>query len=221
MSGVARHQGAGADGAGHRFSETREEIRRFLGGDRTAGDRLLDRLRPQLEAFVRQRLRRIPGTAVRTRLSADDIVQDALVVAAAKLPAFDCRGPGAMLAWLRAIADNQVSDHLDHWHMQKRTPAREQALPDASASGDGLAARVAASASGPGTRAEERERSRLMAEALADLPEDTLQIVMLRVFYDAAWDEIASTLGLESGDAVRKRFARALPALAPRLQGLS
>ncbi len=220
MTGDVLHEAEGADGSGRRFSVTREELQRFRAGDRAAGDQLLQRLRPQLDVFVHHRLRRVTNATVRSRLSADDVVQDAMAVAWTKLPTFDCGGPGAMLAWLRAIAEHQVSDHVDHWLMQKRAPAREQVLVDRAASGDGLATGIAARGSGPRTEAEERERSRLMAKALADLEEETQLIVMMRVFYDASWDEIAATASIKSGDAARKRYARALRSLGPTLQGL-
>lgn len=201
------------------FDETQTDLAQWRGGDRAAGDRILQRYRPALEILVHRRIGATANPSVRSRLSADDVLHDALLTVSRKLPDFSFRGPGSLFGWMLAIAENQVRDRVDYWEMGKRTPNREQALPTAS---DTRVTSIdpADAGAGPRTRAEHRERDARVAEALAQLPEREFRIVMLRYYFGAEWDEIAREVGAPSGDAVRKEHAKSLPALAPKLKGL-
>ncbi len=202
------------------FGQTHGDLELWRAGDRTAGDRILQRYEPALEVLVRRRIRALGNAAVQSRLSAEDILQDALVTVTRKRHEFEFRGPGSLFGWMLTIADNQVRDRVDYWETHKRTPNREQSLPAGAGDTQAPAADPADGSAGPRTRAEHRERASRVAIALVELPDREFRIVMLRYFFGAEWDEIARDVGSPSGEAVRKEHAKSLPALAPKLKGL-
>ena len=147
------------------------------------------------------------GTAVlmlRDRTEAEDAVQDAFVDGWRGLGTFDVTRP--LRPWLLRVLVNQVL---------KRQ--RRKALP-AAAAGDERLIGLASGDAGPERLAERAWEHRAMAGALAALPADAAQVVVLRFFSELSTAEVAQVLDVPEG-TVKSRLHRALRALRDELAG--
>lgn len=163
-------------------------------GDDTALNRLLDRYLPILSRWARGRL---PGTA-RDLSETDDLVQITLLRALRKIEGFDYRREGAFMAYLRQILLNAIRDEA---RRVARRPAR-RSLDDNL--GD----------LPPGDEPAGDETIELYEAALATLPEEHQEAVILRVEFGWSYPEIAEAVGSPSANAARMVVTRALVRIA-------
>ncbi len=201
-------------------ARTRADLDRIRAGDAAAFERLWLRYQGLLEVLVAGRIRSGLEPALRSRLDAelDDVLQEAALTVLTKLPAFEYRGPGSVLAWMAQIGANVVRDRADYWRAGRRRAAREQPMPESvtTVAGTTIATGfLQYGGPGPQTEYEQRHARRTVAAALAGLPDRDHTIVLWRFFAGAEWAEIATEVGAASAEAVRKEWAvRILPALA-------
>lgn len=136
---------------------------------------------------------------------ARDLVQEALVQAFVKLDTF--QRAAAFYTWLYRIAFNLAASRR-----RKRRPRvsidelREQSGVDPAATSDP-----------PERRLDREEESRRVRLAMAALPEDQRQILVLREMEDCSYEQLSEMLGVPIG-TVRSRLFRARMALRERLQ---
>ena len=188
--------------------ETQELLRRAGLGDAQACERLLDRHRPDLRAFVELRL----DPRLRARLDPSDVVQETLTQAAQRLSSYLRDRPLPFYPWLRQLAwERLIELNRRHIYAKKRSVTREEpaglALPDESALE--LADRLLAPGSSPMNqlvRAEQRSR---VQAALAQLGTRDREVLVLRHLEQLSTAEIAAVLGIREG-AVKTRHLRAL-----------
>jgi RNA polymerase sigma-70 factor (ECF subfamily) len=189
-------------------------------------DRLLDRARDgdgaavqQLLAQHRSRLRRMIAVRMDPRLAAridaSDVVQEALVDATRKLPAYLERGGCAFYPWLRRIAwERLVKLHRFHIDAQRRSVTREanvqMRLSDPSTVL--LAEQLAASSTSIPGRLVRRELCERVRCALDLLPLPGREIVVMRHLEQLSLAEAGEVLGI-SAEAARSRYRRAVERL--------
>jgi RNA polymerase sigma-70 factor (ECF subfamily) len=166
-----------------------------------------------LESY-RGRLRRIAGAALddalRSKVDASDVVQDALVKAHGGFARFRGGSEGELLAWLERILRRTLLDLRRRYRNAGRAVGRERPLDRAASdSSPGLARLLAANGSSPSGRAVRRERDAAIAEALGRLSAPDREVVILRSLRELSWGEIARRLR-STPDATRVRWARAL-----------
>ena len=114
--------------------------------------------------------------------------------------------------WLTAIAYNACRDV---W----RSGAHRMARGSASIEDDqGPAAGLASNTGDPERELLANERQQLVREAIAQLPEPLRTPIVLYDYHGMSHQEIADLLGIGHA-AARKRYSRALSALAQRLEG--
>lgn len=129
---------------------------------------------------------------------AEDIVSQAFLKALDRIAAFD-PSKGPFPAWLYTIARHCV---IDQFRRDKKTVFAELGdLPDT---------REPAADALPGEHLAELRR------AIADLKPEQRDIVLLRVWEDKSYDEIAMILG-RSADACKMSFSRTMALLRDRL----
>jgi len=164
-------------------------LRAFRDGDDRAYARLYDRYRRPLFLFAARMLG--DGEA------ACDLVQDVFLTLLERRG--DLRDVRSVRAWLFVVARNRCLTGL----RQRRTRSRlDQAV-----------AGEAAGAPGPA----EDEEALLVRRALAELPDEQREVLILREYEDLSYREIAA-IAQTTESAVKSRLFRARQALGERLR---
>ncbi|MHC4971665.1 MAG: sigma-70 family RNA polymerase sigma factor [Planctomycetota bacterium] len=196
-------------------AQVTEMIRAARTGDSEALDRLLALYRNYLAFLARQGL----DTALRLKAAPSDIVQETMLQAFRDFPRFRGRTEAELTAWLRQILAHSITAVVRRF---KGTAARdvgrerpiEDVLCDSAVALGNLAQARETTAS---QAAEQRERSVILADALAALGDDQRRVVMLRDIEQLEWEQVARRMGRTPG-AVRMLWMRALKALAPLIE---
>jgi len=184
--------------------ETESLLEQAAAGDSLARERLLQRHRPRLREFVEVHL----DPALRARLDASDVVQEAQLEVARRLPDFLRRRPMPFRLWLRKTAyERLLMLRRRHRGAARRAVSREVGLPDRSSLA--LAQQLLAPHSSPSGRADREEQARRVQEALARLAEADREVLLMRHYEDLPYEDIGCILGIEPA-AARKRAGRAL-----------
>jgi RNA polymerase sigma-70 factor, ECF subfamily len=193
--------------------ETQTLLEQAGGGDAAACEQLLERHRSALRSFVELRL----DPALRGRLDASDVVQEAQLEAARRLPDFLRRRPMPFRLWLRKTAHERlVMLRRRHLGAARRAAGREVPLPDTSSQ---ALASLLARGSSPSERLRLQELQRRVQGALTELAEVDREVLLMRNYEGMEYEEIACILGIEAA-AARKRHGRALLRLHRALQDL-
>lgn len=168
-------------------------------GDERARERLLTRLRP---ALMRWAHGRVPPRA-RDLHDTDDLVQRTLMRALDRLPEFESRHEGALLAYLRRILFNLVRDEARRVGRRPVHGELDETFPDGGPS--------------PVERAIGQEALENYERALETLSEERRMAVILRVEFGFSYDEIARALDRPTPVAARLLVTRALVTLARKM----
>ncbi|MDR5682814.1 MAG: sigma-70 family RNA polymerase sigma factor [Armatimonadota bacterium] len=177
-------------------SEDRKLIVAFRRGEQSAFAALVIKYRRTVYRVAR----RMTGN----HEDAADVVQDTFVRAFRGLRSFE--GTSSLRTWLYRIA---VNASLDHLVRTARAPVLVAALPDRPAPPD----------DGPGEIAERRERGRQIAAAVEALPPRQRAAVVLRLYLDLPYAEIANIMDCSEGTVKATVFA-ALRKLRQKLRHL-
>jgi RNA polymerase sigma-70 factor (ECF subfamily) len=192
-------------------SETRSLLDNARSGERRAIDRLFHRHRRYVSRVVELRL----DPRLRVRVDPSDVVQEAQLEAARRLPQYLAEPAVPFRLWLRQIAvDRLLMLHRKHLQSKRRTAARDLPLPDRSSVQ--LAHQLVARGPNPMEQLAARELTRRVRDALARLTEPDRELLILRNFEGLSLQEIACVLDIEPA-AARKRHGRALLRLRKEL----
>jgi RNA polymerase sigma-70 factor (ECF subfamily) len=185
-------------------TETRRLLEQSEGGDRAAFERLFARHRPDLRRFIARRL----DPKLRARLDPSDVVQETQLEAYQRLPDYFRRRPMPFGVWLRKTAYQRLLMlRRQHLGAARRAVGREEPLPDRSSML--LARQFLRQGSTPSQQLARREMARRVRQAVAQLPEDDREILLMRTFERLSYQEAACILGVDAA-AARKRHGRAL-----------
>jgi RNA polymerase sigma-70 factor (ECF subfamily) len=192
--------------------ESASLIERARAGDAAAVGEIFALHRNRLRRMVEMRLdRRLQG-----RIDASDVIQEAHLEAAERLPEY-LRDPKLPLfLWLRLVVGERMAKlHRTHLGTQKRDAALEvsifrEALPAASSAA--LAAHLLGKHTSPTQAAVRAERLMRLQEAINSLEPIDREIVSLRHFEELSRGEAAQALGIEES-AAAKRYVRAMKRL--------
>lgn len=157
-------------------------------GDENAWEQLVDR--------YGRRVYSVAYHFTLRREDAEELSQEIFLKVFENLHRFD--GKYSFAAWLVSLARNLC---IDHYRRRKREKSfvhvsDEAVLPLLSAGDD------------PARNALQRERTKLLFEAVAELPEELSEILVLRDLEGLAYEEIAAALELPEG-TVKSRLFRA------------
>jgi RNA polymerase sigma-70 factor, ECF subfamily len=185
----------------------------FTGDDANRG---LERFRSYLLLLARVRL----DPMVRAKVGASDVVQQTMLEAHRDLAQFRGRTFGEQAAWLRQILARNLANVVRDLRRDKRDVAREQRLQAAlDESASHLEAWLAAEQSSPSQQVQRQERAIRLAEALATLPENQREAVVLRHWHGCSLVEIGERLGCTTA-AVTGLLHRGLRKLRQQLHDL-
>lgn len=192
-------------------SEQRQDADRLLvlalAGDDEARGALLDTYRQYLELLARIEI----GRRLQNKLDTGDLVQDTFLEAHRNFKLFRGSTKAQFVAWLRSILAAQISNLLRHYlTTQGRDVRREQALEiDLDQSSRLLERGLVAAESTPSHQAARREQGVLLADALARLPDDYREVIVLRHLEELTFPEVARRMD-RTIDSVQKIWVRSL-----------
>ncbi len=169
---------------------------RWKSGDERAREAVFQRTLPILQRWAHGR---IPPHA-RNLADTEDLVQVTLLRALNLLHEFDCRREGAFLAYLRRGILNAVRDQIRRAAVRRPAGIEPEALASAGPS--------------PLEQVVGRDVMESYEAALARLPEEQQEAVLMRLEFGMDWPAIAAALGRPSPNAARMLVSRALARLA-------
>jgi RNA polymerase sigma-70 factor (ECF subfamily) len=151
---------------------------------------LLERFREYLRLLARLHL----GPRLQGKFDPSDVVQQTLLEAYAKRDQFR-GGESERAAWLRQILAHNLADALRAFDQAKRNAGRERSLEAAiQESSARLGAWLAAEQSSPSQRVQRHEDAVRLAEALAQLPEDNREALVLHYCESLPLTEVAGRM---------------------------
>jgi RNA polymerase sigma-70 factor (ECF subfamily) len=189
-------------------ADTRRLLDRVRAGDATAFGELFARHRPGLVEFLRNHF----DPRLKARADPSDVVQETQMEAYRRLADYLARRPMSFRVWLHKTAYDRLGMlRRRHLGAGRRAVGREAALPEASS--DGLARKLAGRGTSPSREAERAERAAVVRRALARLPADDREILLMRTYEELPYGEIAVLLDVTPA-AARQRHGRALVRLS-------
>lgn len=177
-------------------------------GDRGAVEQLLERMLPDLRAFVRLRT----GRLLRKHEAHSDIVQSVCREVLTHADRFKHPTEGAFRRWLFTTALRKLSNRRDHWLTEQRDVDRKESSEASDLALMDAYARIAT----PSHHASVREDLERLEAAMEALTEDERALIVLSRIAGCSRVEIAEEMGLSAG-AVRTRLHRALAKLSVEL----
>jgi RNA polymerase sigma-70 factor (ECF subfamily) len=162
-----------------------------MGPESEGAGRELDRFREYLRLLARLQI----GPRLQSKFDPSDVVQQTLLEAFAEREPFR-GGEAERAAWLRQILAHNLADALRAFGQARRDVGRERPLrATVQESSDQLENWLAAQQSSPSQRAERHEETIRLAEALATLPEDNREALVLHYFQGEPLAEVARQMG--------------------------
>jgi RNA polymerase sigma-70 factor (ECF subfamily) len=188
-------------------SEERERqfrawLEAFRAGSTSSLGKLLETCRNYLLLIANQSL----DENLRPKVGPSDLVQETFLRAQNHWPDFQGDSDEELLAWLRQILLNQVNDTRRKFDAEKRQVDREVAVNQSQLED------MSAGTDTPSAQAVAAEQRAALDQAMARLPEDYRQVVVLRNWERRSFEEIGAIMG-RSAEAARKLWARAIEKL--------
>jgi RNA polymerase sigma-70 factor (ECF subfamily) len=184
-------------------AQTKTLLERAETGDRQAFDELFARHRPYLKQMVELRL----DPKLRSRVDPSDVVQEAHLEAYRRLSTYLYERPMPFRLWLRQIAyDRTLKAWRYHRGTARRAAGREVPLPERSSL---VLARQLLAGSSPSRALDRGDLAQRLRQAMAQLPKDDREVILMRHFEGLSNQEIGCLLGIDAG-TVSKRHGRAI-----------
>jgi RNA polymerase sigma-70 factor (ECF subfamily) len=179
-------------------------------GSETALGPLLELYRNYLRLLARIEI----GRKLQGKLDASDLVQETFLEAHRNFALFRGTDEPQFACWLRQILAAKVANVVRHYFgTQGRDVRLEQELAaNLDNSSRVLGHELATSLSSPSVQAARREQAVLLADALAQLPNDYHDVIVLRHLEGLTFPEVARRMG-RTQDSVEKLWLRGLARL--------
>lgn len=189
-----------------RFAELLELAR---GGDAVALGKVLDSYRAFLGMVAADEL----ATDLQAKVDPSDLVQKTFMDAQQGFHQFEGKSPWELQAWLEKMLHHNLMDCGKFWRRtEKRAIAREIPLETDSRQID-----VVGEDTTPSKQAISTEEKNALDAALARLPADHRQVILLRYQDRVEFEDIAAVME-RSVEAVRKLWGRAVLLLQKELR---
>lgn len=143
------------------------------------------------------------------KFSPSDVVQESFLQAHRGFGDFAGRGEQELLAWLRKILTSQLAMKVRHHRTAGRDLFREQQLQIVIDESAMRLSEMFTPGKSPSSNAIRRERAVLLADALAHLPDDYRQVIVLRHLRGHSLVETAQQMD-RSYESVKKTWQRAI-----------
>ena len=187
-------------------------------GNVPARGQMLELYRNYLTLLARLQINR----RLQSKVDATDLVQETFLKAHRHFGQFRGHSEAELAGWLRQILLLNVANLVRHYYgTQGRDIRLECALAEEpERSSQAWDRGFLAKQSSPSQRAARREEAVLLADALAKLPADYAELIVLRHLQGLPFAEVARRMG-RSVDSVEKLWVRALARLRQLLGGVS
>ena len=183
-------------------------IRRALSGDRSA----FAAVAMSWQDRIYNALRKLTGN----EQDAADLTQETFLRALDNLASF--RGDSSAYTWLFRIAMNLAVSRARQVQRRRTMQAGQFRSNKNDESGGDILDGRASPSEGPADRVENKERDRLVMEALQRVPEDQRKLLILRDVEGMDYQQIADVLEVPLG-TLKSRLFRARAALREQLKG--
>jgi RNA polymerase sigma-70 factor (ECF subfamily) len=192
---------------------TDESVSRLIDGarqgDAACRDRLFELCRSYLGFAARAQLE----TWLKRKVDASDLVQQTLLEAHRDFDRFDGRTEQEWLAWLKRILSHNAADFVRRYRgTAKRQERREIPIGDRSTTGAGGVPEPAAPIATPSQEFLQLDSELRVAAALAQLPPDYQEVIVLRNLQRLPFNEVAERME-RSRPAVQMLWMRAIKKL--------
>jgi RNA polymerase sigma-70 factor (ECF subfamily) len=198
------------------------EIERLFCSARSGSNSSLGRLLTLYTNYLKLLVSAQLDARLRVRVSPSDIVQEAFFEAHRDFGQFRGKSTVEFGAWLRRILVNNILQAVEqHVLAEKRDVRREVSLDEMGRRLEQSTARLESLLPGnvdsPSLHAVRRENELLLADALAALPTDYREVLLLRHIEGLPFEQVAQRMERSAG-AVRMLWLRALKALRQSLE---
>jgi RNA polymerase sigma-70 factor, ECF subfamily len=202
---------------GATIEESTEVVNRVIYGDKRALAQLFDSYCPRLRRIVNFRLdRRIYG-----RVDADDVLQEAYLVAEQRMKHLVKDHPPTIFIWLRQIVNQTLTDvHRRHLGAQKRSAKRDVSLHggwSSQSTSISLTFHLLDHLTSPSQAALKAELSQQIDAAMSSMSEIDREMLALRHFEELTNSEAAQVLNM-TAQAASMRYVRAIARLRQVLE---
>jgi len=198
-------------------SHAQSEIDQLFASARAGSTSCLGRLLTLYSNYLKLLIAAQLDDRLRVRVSPSDVVQETFFEAHRDFHQFRGQSTGEFVAWLRKILINNLL-HVVEQHLlaEKRDVRREVSLEQMGKRLEQSTARLESLLAQPGDspsrHAQRNEQEIMLADALAELPGDYRQVILLRHVEGLRFEEVARRMDRSSG-AVRMLWLRALEKL--------
>lgn len=175
-------------------------LERARAGDDEAVEQLFARHLKPLRRWASGRLPRWARDMAETQ----DLVQETLLQVFKRIDAFECRGEGALQAYLRQALMNRIRNELRRFDRRGAPESLDSQTPDPEPS--------------PLEQAIGRQGAERYERALSRLREEDREALIARLELGCSYEEMATALGKPSADAARKAAQRALVRLVEEMK---
>ena len=188
------------------------------GGSASALGQLLDLYRDYLALLARLQI----GRRLQRKVDASDLVQETFLQAHEHFAHFRGSTEGEWVSWLRQILAATLANLVRHYCGTRRRDVRleRDLAAELDESSRAMDQSLVAKHSSPSQRAARRELAVLLANALARLPADYREVIVLRHLEGLKFAEVAQQMG-RTVDSVKKMWTPALARLRSTLGGPS
>ena len=153
---------------------------------------------------------------IQAKLSPSDVVQETFMYANQAFPNFAGCSEGELIAWLRSILASQLAMQQRHFRTQRRNVNLERQLEFELEGSSTMLSGMIDRGKSPSQSAVRRERAVILADALAHLPDDYRDVLVLRHLRGQTFPEVARQMD-RSLDSVKGLWQRAVKQLREQL----
>jgi RNA polymerase sigma-70 factor (ECF subfamily) len=184
-----------------------ELLRRAQGGDGAALGRLLELYRNYLGLLARHQI----GKRLQSKVDDSDLIQETFLEAHRDFARFQGTTEAELISWLRRILASNIANLVQHYQGTRRRNVRleRELVVGLDQSSSALERNLIAKQGSPTEHAARRDQAVLLADALAKLPEDYRQVLVLRHLEELSFADVAERMG-RTIFSVKNLWARAL-----------
>lgn len=195
-----------------------QQIRAARQGDAALVEALLEPYRQYLKLLARMQI----GPKLQGKADESDLVQETFLNAHCSFAQFRGESEAELVEWLRAILATRLAELFRRYlGTQQRDVRLEQSIGDELGRstiilGNGLAVGLVSPESSPSQRASRHEEAVRLADALASLPAEYREAIVLRNLEGLPFKQVAERMG-KTEDSAEKLWLRGLGKLRQQL----